>query len=208
MHGALAHRGSAERDAASVLNDDAPETSPRATADALIRAIAERRDREAFVALFQEFAPRLKSYMIRLGAPATQADELAQETLVAVWRKAHLFDPARASAATWIFRIARNLRLDAGRRDRSAASYEHDLTDSPEPPETPEGAAVARQRRERVRQALILLPPDQLDVLQLSFFQDFPHAEIAERLRLPLGTVKSRIRLALSRLRGALEGDL
>ena len=207
MHGAIALRNEAERELVSVLSDRGRDTQPRSAADSLILAIAQHGDRDAFVSLFQQFAPRLKSYLIRMGAPAAQADELAQDALVAVWRKAHLFDPARASAATWIFRIARNLRLDAARRDRNAAGFEPDLTEAPEPPETPEVAEVARQRDERVRNALADLPPDQLHVLQLSFFQDCPHSEIAEALGLPLGTVKSRIRLALARLRGALEGE-
>lgn len=179
----------------------------RSTADSLILAIARDGDRAAFVSLFHQFAPRLKGYLIRLGAPAAQADELAQEALVMVWRKAHLFDPDRASAATWLFRITRNLRLDAARRDRSAAAFEPDLTDAPDSPQTPEGLALGRQRDERVRSALAHLPQDQREVLRLSFFQDRPHAEIAELLGLPLGTVKSRIRLALQRLRSTLGGE-
>lgn len=207
MHGAIAH-SLQTTEPAPVLTDAVPDTPARSAADALVLAIAEHRDRDAFVALFRHFAPRVKSYLIRMGATPAQADELAQEALVAVWRKAHLFDPARASAGTWIFRIARNLRVDLARRDRHAAAFEPDPADAPEAPETPEAAALTRQRDARVRRALAELSPDQLRVLQLSFFQDSPHAEIAEVLDLPLGTVKSRIRLALAKLRGALEGEI
>lgn len=187
--------------------DEGMNARMRSPADALIVAIARHRDRDAFAALFEHFAPRVKGYLIRLGLPPAQAEEMAQDVLVAVWRKAELFDPARASAATWIFRIARNLRLDALRRERNAAAYEPDLSDAPEAPETPEVATLARQRDAAVHRALAELTSDQISVLRLSFFQDCPHSEIAEMLGLPLGTVKSRIRLALQRLRAALEGE-
>lgn len=206
MHGKLAHSVETDRGAAAVLNGGGS-TPVSSWADSLILVIATRRDRDAFAALFNHFAPRVKSYMLRMGAPEAQAEELAQEALVTVWRKAELFDPSRASASTWIFRIARNLRLDDLRRGRPAASFEPDPTDLPPEPETPEGATLLRQRDHRVRRALTKLTPDQLRVLQLSFFQDCPHAEIAEVLGVPLGTVKSRIRLAIQRLRDALEVD-
>jgi len=176
-------------------------------AEELILSIARERDREAFARLFDSFAPRLKNYLVRQGARPAEAEEFVQEAMVAVWRKAEQFDPARASAATWIFRIARNLRLDAVRRDRLSDAWRPDLSDAPDPPETPEGLTAAGQRDARVRLALAGLPPEQLDVLRMSFFHDRPHAEIAEALRLPLGTVKSRIRLALQRLRASLEEE-
>jgi RNA polymerase sigma-70 factor (ECF subfamily) len=176
-------------------------------ADDLIRAIARDRDRDAFVALFQTYASKLKSYLMRQGEPAAQAEELAQEAMVLVWRKAALFDPSRATASTWIFRIARNLRIDALRRDHRLEAYKPDPSEAPDPPVTPEGVQLARQRDERVRDALSGLAPDQVEVLRLSFFQDRPHAEIAQALNLPLGTVKSRIRRAVQQLRTVLEGD-
>lgn len=176
-------------------------------ADELVLAIAQTRDRAAFADLFNAFAPKVKGYLMRQGLPGTEAEELAQETMVTVWRKAELFDPARAAASTWIFRIARNLRIDALRREGRAAAYRLDLTDEPDAPETPEAGHLARQRDARLRAELSRLPASQIEVLRLAFFQDRPHSEIAEALGLPLGTVKSRIRLALDRLRRALEGE-
>lgn len=206
MHAAIAPRLEREGRQPVVLNDG-PSYPPSKAADALVLAIAEHRDRDAFAALFEHFAPRVKNYLMRLGTPSLEAEELAQEALVTVWRKAAQFDAGRASAGTWIFRIARNLRLDAVRRDRRSASYEPDPTETLDPPETPEAIQVNRQRDLRVHLAMAGLSVEQVEVLRLSFFQDCPHAEIAETLGLPLGTVKSRIRLALQRLREALEAQ-
>lgn len=173
---------------------------------ALILAIARAADRRAFAALFEHFAPRVKSYMLRLGAPPEAAEELAQEALLSVWRKAGLFDPSRAGASTWIFAIARNLRIDAIRRERRP-KIEDDPTDAPEAEPSADAVIAAVERDARLRQAVGVLPVDQAEVVRLSFFQDKPHSEIARDLNLPLGTVKSRLRLALQRLRG-LVGDL
>jgi RNA polymerase sigma-70 factor (ECF subfamily) len=172
----------------------------------MIAAIAARADRSAFAALFGHFAPRVKSYMLRLGAPPPLAEELAQETLLAVWRKAGAFDAAKAAPSTWIFTIARNLRIDAARRERRGAPA-GDPSDAPEADPTPDAAVAAAQSEGRIRQALQKLPPEQAEVVRLSFFSDKPHSEIAAELQLPLGTVKSRLRLAMARLRELL-GDL
>ena len=173
----------------------------------LVVRIARSRDRVAFRELFVAFAPRVKTYLIRRGASVEKAEELAQETLLTVWRKASYFDPARASASAWLFTIARNLRIDGLRRENSAVAYalKADLDDIED--RTPETESQIAERQNRVRAAIADLPPEQLEVVQLSFFQDKPHAEIASELALPLGTVKSRLRLALAKLRG-LVGDL
>jgi len=172
---------------------------------AWILAIAASQSRESFSLLFARFAPRVKSYLMKLGARPDQAEELAQEALLAVWRKAAYFDPARASASTWIFTIARNLRIDALRRER----HPEDLDNEPELMPAAEAAAddlvAAGEREARVRRALEGLSAEQAEVVRLSFFQEAPHSEISERLGLPLGTVKSRLRLAMARLRGQLE---
>jgi RNA polymerase sigma-70 factor (ECF subfamily) len=169
----------------------------------LMRAVAERGDRAAFAELFGLFAPKVKSYLLRLGLPASRAEELAQETMLVVWRRAAQFDPASSGAAAWIFTIARNLRIDAARRDGIAVP-EPDPTDDPPPPAQADALVDAARQTERVRAALARLSPEQAEVVQLSFFDDRPHGEIERALGIPLGTVKSRLRLAMSRLRALL----
>jgi RNA polymerase sigma-70 factor (ECF subfamily) len=176
---------------------------------ALIEAVAARRDRAAFATLFEHFAPRIKTFMQRSGASEQGADELAQETLLAVWSKAALFDPGSVGATAWIFTIARNLRIDTLRREkRTGMGYtveidaEFHIDDGPQP----DASLAASQTESRVRDALAALSEDQLRVVELSFFEEKAHAEIAQTLRIPLGTVKSRLRLAMNRLRGLL-GD-
>jgi RNA polymerase sigma-70 factor (ECF subfamily) len=172
--------------------------------NALLLRVAENRDRAAFALLFSHFAPRVKAYLLRLGASSALAEDLAQEALFNLWRKAHLFDPAKASAATWLFTIARNLRIDAVRREKRPEWEPEDLR--------PESAAAADTvlalagEEVRLRAALKHLPPDQIQVIELSFFADKPHSQIAGELGIPLGTVKSRLRLAMARLKRAL-GD-
>jgi RNA polymerase sigma-70 factor, ECF subfamily len=170
---------------------------------ASIVAIAERGDRAAFAALFSHFAPRVKSYLLRLGAAPESAEELAQETLLTVWRRAGAFDPGRAAASTWIFTIARNLRFDALRRERRASAGD-DPTDAGPPPARPDAILAALQDEGRIGRAIAALPTEQARVVRLAFFSDQPHAAIALDLDLPLGTVKSRLRLAMARLRDLL----
>jgi RNA polymerase sigma-70 factor (ECF subfamily) len=171
----------------------------------LIEKVARSGDREAFARLFAMFGPRVKSYVMGLGVASAAAEELAQETLLAVWRKAASFDRTRAGAGTWIFTIARNLRIDAARRERSALAYAIDLSEEPEEPARPDALVSEGERSARVRKALEALSPDQVAVVRMAFFQDKPHSEIARELGIPLGTVKSRVRLAMSRLRERLE---
>jgi RNA polymerase sigma-70 factor (ECF subfamily) len=182
--------------------------APQATGpEQLIQAIATHGDRTAFTLLFLHFAPRVKAYLMQLGLDSGSAEELAQEALLLVWRKAAQYDPERASAAAWIFTIARNLRIDVARRTRLAMP-EPDPVD--EPPPTPPADAIlaAEDRGTRIRAALASLPAEQADVVRLAFFDDRPHADIERVLGIPLGTVKSRLRLAMSRLRALLEDDL
>ena len=172
----------------------------------LIEAVALHRDREAYARLFAHFAPRLKAYLMRAGAGSGAAEDFAQEALLTVWRKAELYDPARAAASAWVFTIARNLRIDTLRRDRSAIP-KIDLSQLPDDPLQPDDIMVDQDRVGRVRKALETLSQEQASVVQLSFFHDKAHSEIARELGLPLGTVKSRLRLAMLRLRDTL-GDL
>jgi len=174
-------------------------------ANALLGRVAREQDRAAFAALFGHFAPRVKAYLLRLGAPGPLAEDLAQEALLSLWRKAHLFDPAKASAATWLFTIARNLRIDAIRREKRPELDPEDFLPQPEAA-ADDGLALADEEN-RLRAALKDLPADQIQVVELSFFADKPHSEIARQLGIPLGTVKSRLRLALARLKRALGED-
>ncbi|MDR6871597.1 RNA polymerase sigma-70 factor (ECF subfamily) [Bosea sp. BE125] len=171
----------------------------------LIAEIARSGDRAAFAALFDHFAPRVKGLLMRGGTPAELAEEVAQETLLAVWRKAALFDPSKASASTWIATIARNLRIDIARREtRSRLSQVYEILDE-ERPERPDETLSGAERDVRVRAAMTQLSPDQHRVVELAFLEGFSHQDVAHRLAIPLGTVKSRLRLALSHLRGKLE---
>lgn len=166
-----------------------------------IVAVGEGQDRASFASLFYYFAPRLKTSLSRMGLPAGVAEDLAQETLLMVWRKAGQFDPDRASAAAWIFTIARNLRIDNIRHELKA---KHVLGDCQEAWPTPEQDLSATQTEQRLRAAMDQMPGDQADLLRLSYFEEMSHAEIAKYLDLPLGTVKSRLRRAAVQLRSAL----
>jgi len=178
----------------------------------LLIAIAKHQDREAFTRLFRHFAPRVKAYAMRGGAEPQAAEEIAQETLVTAWRKAGLYDPSKAAASTWLFTIARNLRIDRIRRERRPEPDPNDPTFTPASEAAPDTVLRASQSASAVRQALEKLPDAQRQVVMLSFYEEEPHSVIADRLQLPLGTVKSRIRLALKRLSKALDpqthGDL
>lgn len=174
--------------------------------NALLRRVAEGQDRAAFQSLFEHFAPRIKAYLMRGGASASAAEDLAQEAMLTLWRKAALFDPAKASAATWVFTIARNLRIDALRRERRPG---FDPTDPSLLPESERGADAVLESRANeaaLSNALRDLPDGQSEIVLQSFFLDKPHSQIAAELGIPLGTVKSRLRLAMARLRAAL-GD-
>jgi RNA polymerase sigma factor (sigma-70 family) len=162
-------------------------------------------DREAFAHLFEHFAPRLKAYLMRLGTSAGAAEDLAQEAMLTLWRKAALFDPAKASVATWLFTIVRNLRIDVLRKERRPDFDPADPGLMPEQERDADDMLAMAQSEAAVRKALKDLPPAQAEIVALSFFADKPHSQIAAELQIPLGTVKSRLRLALARLRLALE---
>ncbi len=172
----------------------------------ILARIAFDRSDEAFRKLFDDFGPRIKSYMMRQGADAGTAEELAQETLLTVWSKAALYSSEKGSAASWIFTIARNLRIDRIRRRTPWQELgEEHASAIPSDEEAPDEAVSLRQRQVRVQSVLRTLPPDQLEVVTLAFIDGLSHSEIADRLGLPLGTVKSRIRLAYQKVRTALE---
>jgi RNA polymerase sigma-70 factor (ECF subfamily) len=170
-------------------------------------AIATSRDREAFARLFDHYAPRLKAFLMRRGASAEIAEDLVQDVLLNVWRKAAQFDPVRATASAWIYSMSRNVRIDLVRRERRAEAYVRSEAALKDDVDWPEDAAVASEREKLVRTAMTGLSREQVEVVRLSFVDGAAHSEIAERLGIPLGTVKSRLRLAFARLREHL-GDL
>jgi RNA polymerase sigma-70 factor (ECF subfamily) len=172
----------------------------------LLSRIASDRSDEAFRALFEEFGPRVRNFMLRQGVDPELADDLAQETLITVWRKAGLYSADKGSTSTWIYTIARNLRTDHIRRQRVWQELTEQHAASLPSNDTPADDVVAEQQRQaRVQAVLKSLPPEQVDVVTLAFMEGLPHPEIAARLSLPLGTVKSRIRLAYQKLRASLE---
>lgn len=172
----------------------------------LILAVAQRRDRQAFTCLFDYFAPRLISYLQRLGSDIAMAEEITQDVMRALWLKAEQFDPAKSSASTWLYRIARNRRIDGLRRNKMDFVDPQDYVfDQESDAPSQEHILDGWQREQLMQQALVALTQDQRDLINLAFYEDLSHAQIAEKTGLPLGTVKSRIRLAFTKLRRALE---
>jgi len=171
----------------------------------LMAAVARNRDRDAFTRLFDHFAPRLNAYLLRLGLDAVSAEETTQEIMETVWRKAALFDANKSAVATWIYRIARNRWIDIKRRSREDMLGDEDLLSIVDLSPGSDERLDAAQREARVRAALAALPPEQLEIIRLAFFEDLSHSVIAQRTGLPLGTVKSRLRIAFTRLRRVLE---
>ena len=186
------------------------ELQPQATPErfAILAArVASGRDRTAFAELYDHFAPRILGYLLRLGLDRGSAEELTQEVMVVLWQKASLFDPSKSSLSTWLFRVARNRRIDAQRRDRSGRIDPDDPFFHPEASEPADQTVDAGRRDERIRSAMADLPEEQRSLVKLAFFDGLSHSEIATKTDLPLGTVKSRIRLAFARLRKAVEAD-
>jgi len=171
-----------------------------------IRQIAEARDRAAFAAIFNHFGPRLKSFVMRQGSDPQLAEEVVQETMVKIWHKAGQFDPQKASASTWIYTIARNMRIDLLRKMNRPEPDMNDPAMTPDPDPMAYDVIALDQEAELMKKSLAALPEDQQRVLQLAYFEDKTHNEVAQELNVPLGTVKSRIRLALKRIRTELGG--
>jgi len=171
-----------------------------------VRAVAEGRDLEAFRRLFGHFAPRVKAYLRRLGAGDEAAEDLMQEVLLTVWRRAQQFDPTKATLSTWVFTIARNKRIDALRRERRTEVELDDPSMEPEPAPRGDRTAERQEMSRRVKQAVAGLPVEQGRLLEIFYFEDKTHSTIAQELGIPLGTVKSRLRLAIGKLRTILEG--
>ncbi|MFC6440417.1 sigma-70 family RNA polymerase sigma factor [Bowmanella sp. JS7-9] len=171
----------------------------------LLIAIAQQRDQAAFRQLFNAVGGRLKGYAVKSGANDKDADELVQETMLLVWRKAHLYDPTQASALTWLFTLLRNKRVDLLRRNKHNLISADDLYLEPESAQSEHDAEPLQQEIESdrnqhiVRNLLQHLPTEQRIILYKVYFEGKSHSEISDELALPLGTVKSRLRLALSK---------
>jgi len=186
------------------------QSDPKALGTALselIVRIAQTRDEASFEVLFRHFAPRLKSYFLRLGADYSLAEEITQESLVLVWRNAAQFDSSKASASTWVFTIARNLSVDRFRRVRRPVFDPTDPAFVPDGEQTPDQHLERAEADQRVREVMNALSVNEKSVLMLSFYEDRSHGEIAKQLNLPIGTVKSRIRLAFAKVRAALDAQ-
>lgn len=167
----------------------------------LIR-VRDQKDETAFADLFSHFAPRVKAFLMKSGADAALAEEYTQEVMAALWLKAHQFDPTRASVATWVFTIARNRRIDALRKQRRPEPQ--DLAWGPEAEPDQAEVLTMQQESKKLEIALQALPGAQRELIERSYFGELSHSEIAAETGLPLGTIKSRIRLALERLRHAM----
>lgn len=179
----------------------------RAFLASCMKRVAEEQDEAAFRQLFEAFGPRVKALMMRQGADANTAEDLAQETLMTVWRKAHLFSEDKGSASTWIYTIARNLRIDRLRRQVVWHEWTEDDHDDESEELLPDELVSRNQTSETVREVLATLPNEQSLIIRLSYIDGLSHSEIAEQLELPLGTVKSRMRLAYQKIRGAVEDE-
>lgn len=170
----------------------------------LILAVAKDRDQRAFRVLFNYFAPRIRALARGRGTHASTVEDVVQETFVNVWRKAHLFDPGKASVTTWIYTVARNASIDLRRKMSRPEADMDDPAFAANPVRTPQQEALLTEESEQLQRALAILPAEQHEVLRLAFFAEKSHQDIADALGLPLGTVKSRIRLALGRIRQQL----
>jgi RNA polymerase sigma factor (sigma-70 family) len=179
-------------------------TGSGANLDVLLTAVGADRDSQAFTVLFDHFVPRVQAQMLRLGLAPFAAADVTQDVMETIWRKAHLFDPRKAAAATWVFHIARNRRIDVKRRSRETVCAIEDFFDIPDPSGGSDDCVDSTKRESCLREALRSLPHDQFTLVKLAFFDGLSHTEIAAHTNLPLGTVKSRLRLAFCRLRRAL----
>jgi RNA polymerase sigma-70 factor (ECF subfamily) len=177
------------------------DNAPPVTFEDLLVAVGKSRDRDAFVRLFEHFAPRVKSFLLKAGMTPAQADDLAQETMLTVWRKAPQFNPLLAGASTWIFTVARNRRIDFLRKQGRPEPDPNDPLMSRNSEPAPDAAVSRDEESKAIFNALAKLPTEQADLVRKAFYEDKTHSDIASETGLPLGTVKSRLRLAMERLR-------
>ena len=170
-----------------------------------LKDVGESQDRPAFSNLFKYFAPRLKSFFVKLGCTETQAEEIIQEVMIAVWTKANTYNSDKSSVSTWIYTIAKNKRIDKIRKERKHFTVESDESLEIPTPSKQEEEILASELSEKISNTLKFLPKEQAELLKLSYFYEKTHTDIANDLNIPLGTVKSRIRLALSKMKNLVE---
>lgn len=180
--------------------------SPDMTPEMLLARIAHS-DRDAYAALFLRFAPKIKAFVMGQGLTAQEAEDLAQEAMLSVWRKAHMFDASKASAVTWIYSIARNLRIDLARKAKRVRELPQDLWQGDDN-KGADGEMILAEDAASVAGLIETLPKEQKTILRLSFYEDLSHGDIAKALAIPLGTVKSRMRLAMSRLKAGMSNSV
>ena len=173
--------------------------------DRLLLRVGSDRDRFAFKKLYEHFAPRLKSFLLRIGSDMSAAEEICQESMIMVWRRAETFNPDSAGASTWIFTIARNKRIDKLRKDNRPLPDLHDPSFFQIPVDKSDDILQRVEEEKKIKNALKNLPPEQAKLILSAYYEENSHRKIADETNLPLGTVKSRIRLAINRLRSQLE---
>jgi len=173
--------------------------------DRLLLRVGSNRDRSAFKKLYEHFAPRLKSFLLRIGSDMSAAEEICQESMIMVWRRAETFNPNSAGASTWIFTIARNKRIDKLRKDNRPLPDLNDPSFFQIPVDKSDDILQRVEEEKKIKNALKNLPPEQAKLIISAYYEEKSHRKIADETNLPLGTVKSRIRLAINRLRTQLE---
>ncbi len=202
--GMVKNRAISDTDSASDVS-----LSDEISHEELLTRVGQNKDREAFIQLFTYFGPRVKSYLLKQGASEDQAEEVMQDAMILMWRRASTYDPKKAKASTWIFTVARNRRIDILRKNSrseflsDATVIEQTQTDENEP--SAEDIYAQRQESDSLREHIETLPKEQMELVEMAYFQDKSHQEIADETDIPLGTVKSRIRLALGKLRKKIE---
>ena len=173
--------------------------------DRLLLRVGSDRDRSAFKKLYEHFAPRLKSFLLRIGSDMSAAEEICQESMIMVWRRAETFNPDSAGASTWIFTIARNKRIDKLRKDNRPLPDLNDPSFFQVPVDKSDDILQRIEEEKKIKNALKNLPAEQAKLILSAYYEEMSHRKIADETNLPLGTVKSRIRLAINRLRSQLE---
>ena len=174
----------------------------------LINLIATRKDKTAFSNLFKLVGPRIKGYLMKLGSNDIVAEDLLQEVMLTVWRKSETFDRNKAAVSTWLFTIARNKRIDMLRKEIRPQLDPNDPMLTPNQEDSADNIYGSKQESIKITDAIKMLPEEQSKLIKMTYYEDKSHSIIARELNMPLGTVKSRIRLASTRLKKLLEGTI